>query len=213
VNDIWDYTKRAKIILADLSGKNPNVFYELGLAHALAKPAILVTESMDDVPFDLRALRVLIYNKNSPSWGEKLKQAIVQSVKEISETPTNAVLPTFLTVKQENKSATISEQEKTFLELKRDLDLLRQEFSHSVTTPSDEVSERRKRQSIISAREAEDRIRDYIRRNFPEHLIYERLIALGAPGPWIERTIRLQKRALVNRRKRSKNVTPARKPA
>jgi hypothetical protein len=45
VNDIWSYTKNAKIILADLTGKNPNVFYELGLAHALAKPAILVTES------------------------------------------------------------------------------------------------------------------------------------------------------------------------
>jgi hypothetical protein len=42
VNDIWAYTKSAKLILADLTGKNPNVFYELGLAHALAKPAILI---------------------------------------------------------------------------------------------------------------------------------------------------------------------------
>ncbi|UCH95687.1 MAG: hypothetical protein JSV88_02260, partial [Candidatus Aminicenantes bacterium] len=41
VNDIWTYTKKAKIVLADLSERNPNVFYELGLAHALAKPAIL----------------------------------------------------------------------------------------------------------------------------------------------------------------------------
>src|SRR5216683_4448543 len=57
VTDIWDYTKRAKLLLADLTGKNPNVFYELGLAHALKKPAILVAESMDDIPFDLRALR------------------------------------------------------------------------------------------------------------------------------------------------------------
>src|ERR1044071_4330712 len=42
VNDIWALTQQAKVILADLSGKNPNVFYELGLAHAVAKPAILV---------------------------------------------------------------------------------------------------------------------------------------------------------------------------
>jgi hypothetical protein len=35
VTDIWDFTKRAKLLLADLTGKNANVFYELGLAHAL----------------------------------------------------------------------------------------------------------------------------------------------------------------------------------
>lgn len=60
VNDIWAYTKRAKLLLADLSGKNPNVFYELGLAHALAKPVILVAESMEEIPFDLRALRITL---------------------------------------------------------------------------------------------------------------------------------------------------------
>jgi len=49
VNDIWNYTKDANVILADLTNKNPNVFYELGLAHAITKPAILITASMDDV--------------------------------------------------------------------------------------------------------------------------------------------------------------------
>src|SRR5688500_9412198 len=68
VHDIWDYTKQSRIVLADLTGKNPNVFYELGLAHALAKPAILVAQSMDDIPFDLRALRIILYDKNAPDW-------------------------------------------------------------------------------------------------------------------------------------------------
>ena len=72
-NDIWDYTQRAKILLADLTGKNANVFYELGLAHAAGKPVILVTGSIDDVPFDLRALRVIEYDKNAPDWGKVLK--------------------------------------------------------------------------------------------------------------------------------------------
>jgi hypothetical protein len=91
VTDIWTYTKSAKLILADLSGKNPNVFYELGLAHALAKPAILVTESMDDVPFDLRALRVLQYDKNQPRWGEQLQEKITASIKEVVASPLQAV--------------------------------------------------------------------------------------------------------------------------
>jgi hypothetical protein len=63
-NDIWAYTRKAKIILADLTERNPNVFYELGLAHAIGKPAILVVDDIDSVPFDLRNLRVIEYDKN-----------------------------------------------------------------------------------------------------------------------------------------------------
>jgi len=69
VDDIWDLTKRADVILADLTGKKPNVFYELGLAHAIGKPAILVVDDLNDVPFDLRALRVIDYDKNQQNWG------------------------------------------------------------------------------------------------------------------------------------------------
>lgn len=65
VNDIWAYTKEATVLLADLTNKNPNVFYELRLAHAITKPAVLITASMEDVPFDLRSLRVIDYDKNS----------------------------------------------------------------------------------------------------------------------------------------------------
>jgi hypothetical protein len=65
VNDIWMYTKKAKILLADLTGKNANVFYELGIAHALEKPVVMVSESIDYVPFDLRPLRIIIYDKNA----------------------------------------------------------------------------------------------------------------------------------------------------
>src|SRR5712692_6893487 len=83
VNDIWAYTKRAKLLIADLTGKNPNVFYELGLAHALGKPAILVAESMDDIPFDLRALRIITYDKNAPNWGNLLHQKVESAIREV----------------------------------------------------------------------------------------------------------------------------------
>lgn len=49
------------LIVADLSTTNPNVYYELGLAHALAKPVILLTQEIDEVPFDLRSYRILPY--------------------------------------------------------------------------------------------------------------------------------------------------------
>jgi len=126
VHDIWLYTKRAKLILADLSEKNPNVFYELGLAHAIAKPAILVTQSMEDVPFDLRALRVIEYDKNAPAWGEDLKSKIRTAITEVLASPLQAVLPSFLEVSRSEKIS-VTEQEKEMLGIRQELELLRRE--------------------------------------------------------------------------------------
>lgn len=64
MDDIWRFVRGATVLIADLTTKNPNVFYELGLAHAIAKPVILVANTIDDVPFDLRGLRVLTYGPN-----------------------------------------------------------------------------------------------------------------------------------------------------
>ena len=61
---------------ADLSGKNPNVFYELGLAHAIGKPVVMVAATIDDVPFDLRGLRTILYDKENEAWGEELRERI-----------------------------------------------------------------------------------------------------------------------------------------
>jgi hypothetical protein len=52
------------VVVCDLSGKNPNVFYEAGIAHTLGKEVILITQSMDDIPFDLKALRCITYHNN-----------------------------------------------------------------------------------------------------------------------------------------------------
>ena len=59
--DIWEKINRARFLIADLTNRNPNVFYELGLAHALGKDVILITQSMDFVPFDLKTQRCIIY--------------------------------------------------------------------------------------------------------------------------------------------------------
>jgi hypothetical protein len=61
IEDIWESINQARIIIADLTGKNPNVFYEVGIAHVIGKPVVLITQSMDDLPFDLRHLRNIVY--------------------------------------------------------------------------------------------------------------------------------------------------------
>jgi hypothetical protein len=62
MDDIWDRLERARVVVAELTGRNPNVFYEVGYAHCLDKGrVILVTQSIDDVPFDLRGFRCVEY--------------------------------------------------------------------------------------------------------------------------------------------------------
>lgn len=80
MNDVWHQINSAAIVIADLTNKNPNVFYELGMAHVLGKPTILISQNLDDVPFDLRGVRTIIYN-DGPAGYERLAQAIVKFVK------------------------------------------------------------------------------------------------------------------------------------
>jgi hypothetical protein len=61
VQDIWSAISAASIIVADCTGRNPNVFYEIGISHTIGKDTILISQSLEDVPFDLRHLRVIIY--------------------------------------------------------------------------------------------------------------------------------------------------------
>ena len=51
-------------VIVDLSEKNPNVFYELGLSHALKDNSnvILIAQNIEDVPFDIRHLRIILYD-------------------------------------------------------------------------------------------------------------------------------------------------------
>ena len=44
-----------------MTGRNPNVFYEVGYAHALQKEVILLTQDADDIPFDLRVHNHIVY--------------------------------------------------------------------------------------------------------------------------------------------------------
>lgn len=91
IEQIWEQISRAKVLLADLTGKNANVFYELGLAHAANKPVVFTTGQLEDVPFDLRHLRVAVYDIRDPSWGEKLKATLSVYLKAAKAEPAKSV--------------------------------------------------------------------------------------------------------------------------
>ena len=77
IQDIVSLICDSEVVICDLTGRNANVFYEVGIAHCLGKDVILITQSADDVPFDLRHIRFISYLNN----GEGLQQ-LSKSVSE-----------------------------------------------------------------------------------------------------------------------------------
>ncbi|WP_421211711.1 hypothetical protein [Aeromonas enteropelogenes] len=62
LSDIVTAIVSSDLIVADLTGSNPNVYYELGVAHALNKNVILLTQDINELPFDLRSYRIVSYS-------------------------------------------------------------------------------------------------------------------------------------------------------
>jgi hypothetical protein len=91
VDQVWAGIVDAKVLVAELTGRNPNVFYELGLAHALEKPVVLVSSNQDDVPFDLQHIRVIYYDVRDPFWGERLIAKVAENIVSALKNPGEAV--------------------------------------------------------------------------------------------------------------------------
>lgn len=65
MDEVWSAIFHAQIVIAECTDRNPNVFYELGIAHAIGKPSILIVQDIEDIPFDLRHLRIIVYDPSS----------------------------------------------------------------------------------------------------------------------------------------------------
>ncbi len=75
----------ARAVIADLTGRNPNVFYELGITHSFARPLISIADSARSLPFDAKDERVIELGEYSPTGltyiqGEKAKTSLQESL-------------------------------------------------------------------------------------------------------------------------------------
>jgi hypothetical protein len=82
MQDIVNLISRAQIVICDCTGRNPNVFYEAGIAHTLGKEVIIITQTADDVPFDLRHLRYIRYLNNREGL-RKLSEEVQARIKAL----------------------------------------------------------------------------------------------------------------------------------
>ena len=123
---------------------------------------------MEDVPFDLRALRVLVYDKNAPDWGDILGAKVEAAIREVLQAPAESVLPAFLDTKGSGPKPTLTPQEKEIVELRQKVDLL----EDAVRMP-DRI---RGRVDDIGPAAARTLIREYIKDGVPEGIIVRRLV-------------------------------------
>lgn len=99
LQDIVDLLSRSSVVLADISESNRNVHYELGLAHALGKPTVLVAPKNLPLFFDIGQERMLTYDKDNPFWGVELRQTITQALSETIRSPETAIPTAFMHIK------------------------------------------------------------------------------------------------------------------
>lgn len=85
IKDIKQSIQDATLILAEVTNRNPNVNYELGIAHALGKEVIIVTSNKEDVPSDYRHLRYLSYNRGGIGWDRELTDKLSTTLKTVLE--------------------------------------------------------------------------------------------------------------------------------
>lgn len=86
IQEVFNLIFRAQVVVVDFTGKNPNVMYETGIAHTLGKHVVPVTQSMDDVPFDMRHHRVLKYLKNGEGLAA-MRAELAKKLKQFSLRP------------------------------------------------------------------------------------------------------------------------------
>lgn len=79
ISDVFSTIAQSRLVVCDLTGRNPNVLYETGLAHALGRDVILLTQNKEDVPFDLQQIRFIDYVQNNEGL-ELLRGKLEQSL-------------------------------------------------------------------------------------------------------------------------------------
>jgi len=81
MDEIWSAIYFSKLVISECTGRNANVFYEMGIAHTLGRPCILVAQAMTDIPFDVRHKRIIIY-ENTKEGLAKFRSVLSKAIQD-----------------------------------------------------------------------------------------------------------------------------------
>lgn len=81
------------LVIADLTGKNPNVFYELAVRHALKKPIVQIIQSGESIPFDVASMLTISVNHGDLDSVARCKEEIIRQIRSVEKDPTKVDSP------------------------------------------------------------------------------------------------------------------------
>lgn len=92
-SQIIHYLLNADIVIADLAGHNPNVFYELAVRHAVRKPVLLLSAKGEGIPFDVAQNRAISLDHRDLDSVDSCRQELARQIKEVERNPEEADSP------------------------------------------------------------------------------------------------------------------------
>ncbi|MFZ3169874.1 MAG: hypothetical protein WA130_19855 [Candidatus Methanoperedens sp.] len=75
------------LVIADLTGRNPNVFYELAIRHAIKKPIVQIIQSGESIPFDVAATRTIQFDHKDLDSVAKCKEELMKQIRSVEDNP------------------------------------------------------------------------------------------------------------------------------
>ncbi len=90
-----------ELVLADLTGRNPNVYYELAVRHAVRKPVVQIIQSDETIPFDVAITRTIHVDHRDLDSVARCITELVQQIKAVEEDPTRVDSPISMAIDQQ----------------------------------------------------------------------------------------------------------------
>jgi hypothetical protein len=81
-NQVIEHIIDDPLVIADLTGKNPNVFYELAIRHSIRKPLVQIIQKGEDMPFDVSVMRTVQIDHRDLDSVEKAKKEIKKQIED-----------------------------------------------------------------------------------------------------------------------------------
>ena len=125
------------LVVADLSGKNPNVYYELALRHAIKKPLIQLIAKGEPLPFDIAGMRTIIINHHDLDNVEESKKEIIRQTKALETNPDLIDNPISFAINLKALRESDNPEKRTSVDLISSMTMLKTDISSIMTRLND----------------------------------------------------------------------------